>query len=92
MVAPPRIQECALQFEAKVRRVTPGMGDYYMVEAEVVRLHASTGIVVPGTNHVDPRAWKPIIYSFRHYFGLGSEDGFRPTSDTAALAQFSRPA
>lgn len=83
LIIPPRIQECSLQFEATVRRATPGLGDYYMVEAEVLRVHAVPGIVSPGTNHVDPRAWQPTIYSFRHYFGIGAEHGFRPTSDTA---------
>ena len=82
-VAPPRVAECALQLEAVVRRATPGVGDYHMVEAEVVRVHAAPEIVVPGTDHIDPRAWQPTIYSFRHYFGLGAEHGFRPTSDVA---------
>lgn len=90
LVGPPRVQECALQFEAKVLRVTQGMGDYYMVEAEVIRVHASPRIVVPGTNYIDPLAWEPAIYSFRHYFGLGSQHGFRPTSDTATLAHTGR--
>jgi flavin reductase (DIM6/NTAB) family NADH-FMN oxidoreductase RutF len=92
IVLPPRIQECALQFEAEVRRATPGLGDYYLVEAEVVRVHASADIVVPGTNHIDPRAWEPTIYSFRHYFGLGVEHGFRSTSDTASRLQQPQPA
>lgn len=86
-VAPPRIQECSLQFEAEVRCITPGHGSYYMVEAEVVRVHASPHIVVPGTDHVDPRAWAPTIYSFRHYFGIGPEHGYRPISDTALQLQ-----
>lgn len=91
LVAPPRIQECALQFEAVVRRASPGVGDYYyMVEAEVIRVHASPDIVVPGTNYIDPRSWAPTIYSFRHYFGLGAEHGFRPTSDTALHMQHAR--
>ncbi|MET4538539.1 flavin reductase (DIM6/NTAB) family NADH-FMN oxidoreductase RutF [Arthrobacter bambusae] len=89
LVTPPRVQECALQFEAMVRRTTSGVGDYLMVEAEVLRVYASPEIVVPGTNHVNPQAWEPTIYSFRHYFGLGTEHGFRPTSDTAALTAFS---
>lgn len=92
LVDPPRIEECALQFEAEVRRATPGLGDYYLVEAEVVRVHASPDIVVPGTNHIDPRAWEPIIYSFRHYFGLGAEHGYRPTSDTAPRSRHPQPA
>lgn len=80
-VAVPRVAECALQFEAIARRLTPGLGDYHLVEAEVLRVHAAPGIVLPGTEHVDPTAWRPTIYSFRHYFGLGQEHGRRPTSD-----------
>jgi flavin reductase (DIM6/NTAB) family NADH-FMN oxidoreductase RutF len=83
LVAPPRVAECRLQFEARVRRATPGLGDYLMVEAEVVRVHADPAIVVPGTDHVDPRAWHPTIYSFRHYFDIGDEVGWRATSETA---------
>ena len=81
-VAPPRVLECALQLDAEVRRVPPGVGEYAMVEAEVVRVHARPHIVKPGTQHVDPRAWEPLLYSYRHYFALGAEQGFRPTSDT----------
>ena len=92
IVVPPRIQECALQFEAEIRRATPGLGDYYLIEAEVVRVHASADIVVPGSDRIDPRSWEPTIYSFRHYFGLGAEHGFRPTSDTASRLQQSQPA
>ncbi|WP_198169783.1 flavin reductase family protein [Agromyces laixinhei] len=84
IVAPPRVRECKLQFEASVRRATPGLGEYLMVEAEVVRVHAAPEIVVPGTDHVDPNAWHPTIYSFRHYFDIGAEVGWRSTSDTAS--------
>ncbi|MFT4210753.1 MAG: flavin reductase family protein [Microbacterium sp.] len=83
IVVPPRVAECALQLEAVARRITPGLGDYHLVEAEVVRVHAIPEIVVPGTEHVDPRAWRPTIYSFRHYYGLGQEHGHRPASDVA---------
>lgn len=48
LVIPPRIQECSLQFEAMVRRATPGLGDYYMVEAEVLRVHALPASFLPG--------------------------------------------
>ncbi|WP_431308388.1 flavin reductase family protein [Demequina litorisediminis] len=82
LVTPPRVKECALQFETRVRRITPGVGDYAIVEAEVVRVHALPEIVKPGTQHIDPRQWQPTIYAFRHYFGLGAEVGHRPTSDT----------
>lgn len=85
IVAPPRIAECALQFEATVKRATQGLGNYYMVEAEVERVHAAPSIVVEGTDHVNPRAWQPLIYTFRHYFALGRELGYRPSSALAAL-------
>jgi len=83
VVAPPRVAECALQLEAVVRRITPGLEDYSIVEAEVVRVHAAPEIVLDGTEVVDPRAWRPTIYAFRHYFGLGAEHGHRPSSDLA---------
>jgi hypothetical protein len=25
---------------------------------------------VPGTHHVDPSIWSPLIFNFRHYHGL----------------------
>jgi len=83
-VAPPRVAECALQFEATVKRATRGVGDYFMVEAHVERVHAAPSIVVEGTDHVNPRAWQPLIYTFRHYFALGRELGHRPCSALAA--------
>lgn len=87
VVAPPRVAECALQLEAVVRRITPGLEDYSIVEAEVVRVHAAPEIVLAGTEVVDPRAWRPTIYAFRHYFGLGEEHGHRPSSDLARLGE-----
>lgn len=83
LVAPPRVAECDLQVEAAVRRVTSGVGPYHIVEAEAIRVHAAEGIIVPGTEHIDPRTWRPTIYSFRHYFDLGDEQGHRPGSDVA---------
>jgi flavin reductase (DIM6/NTAB) family NADH-FMN oxidoreductase RutF len=83
LVGPPRVAECALQFETTVQRITPGIGDYHIVEATVQRVHAHADIVPDGTQHIDPRSWQPMIYSFRHYFGIGSEHGHRPNSETA---------
>lgn len=84
IVAPPRVAECSLQFEATVKRATRGVGDYFMVEAQVERVHAAPEIVVDGTDHVNPRTWQPLIYAFRHYFALGRELGHRPSSALAA--------
>lgn len=84
LVEPPRVRECPLQFEARVHRVTPSTdGSYAIVEAEVLRVHADPGILKPGTEHIDPTRWDPIVYSFRHFFHRGGELGWLPSSPTA---------
>lgn len=77
VVGPPRVAECPLQFEAEI-----GSGSFHRladgahcVEARVVRVHAAAEVVVDGTNHIDPRAWQPLLYVFRHYFAPGEELG-----------------
>lgn len=75
LVRPPRVAECPLQMEARARAVRDAGEGWLIVEAEVLRVHADPGIVVPGTDHVDPAAWHPLIYNFRHYFGLGPQLG-----------------
>ncbi|MFE6100052.1 flavin reductase family protein [Streptomyces laurentii] len=82
-VRPPRVAECPIQLEARAARVAPDMsGDFLIVEARVVKVHADARLVVPGTQHIDPAAWSPLIYNFRHYFGLGSELGHSGISET----------
>jgi hypothetical protein len=48
----------------------------------VLKVHADPAIVVPGTDYVEPAAWSPLIYNFRHYFGLGAELGHTYRSQT----------
>ncbi|MFD6055757.1 flavin reductase family protein [Agromyces sp. NPDC060279] len=85
LVAPPRVREAPLQFEGEVRRITPGVDPgYAMVEVEVVRVHALPELHVPGTQHIDPGAWRPLIYAFRHFFDRGEELGWTRSSPTAA--------
>lgn len=75
-VRPPRVAECPLQMEARAERVRPDVsGDFVLVETVVSAVHADPRIVVPGTDHIDPAAWSPLVYNFRHYFGLGPELG-----------------
>ncbi|WP_201294573.1 MULTISPECIES: flavin reductase family protein [unclassified Nocardiopsis] len=82
-VRPPRVARCPLQLEARVQRVRPdGSGAFVIAEALVERVHAHPDIVVPGTQHVDPDAWSPLVYNFRHYFGLGPERGCSHRSET----------
>ena len=80
----PRVAECPLQFEALVREVRPFGGEEtgaISVEVQVVRAHAHPGILIDDA-HIAPSAWRPLIYNFRHYFGLGQELGKTFRSET----------
>ena len=91
LVRPPRVAECPLQFEARAARVQPDVtGDFLIVEAHVLRVHAAPQLTVADTDHVDPGAWSPLIYNFRHYFGLGAELGHTFRSETAARDRSTR--
>jgi flavin reductase (DIM6/NTAB) family NADH-FMN oxidoreductase RutF len=83
LVRPPRVAECPLQLEACAARVQPDVSAAFLiVEAQVLKVHADPRIVVPRSQHVDPAAWSPLIYNFRHYYGLGSELGHSFRSET----------
>ena len=83
LVRPPRVAECPLQLEARAARVQPDIGGgFLIVEAQVLKVHADPRIVVPGSQHVDPAGWSPLIYNFRHYYGLGPELGHSFRSET----------
>ncbi|MFE7129471.1 flavin reductase family protein [Streptomyces sp. NPDC057638] len=76
LVRPPRVAGFPIQLEARAERVRPdASGEFVIVEALVRKVHADSRIVIPGTGHIDPAAWSPLIYNFRHYFGLGPELG-----------------
>ncbi|MFD6658481.1 flavin reductase family protein [Streptomyces parvus] len=84
LVRPPRVAACPMQLEARVARAQPdSSGDFLIVEAQVLKVHADPRIVVPGSQHIDPAAWSPLIYNFRHYYGLGPELGHSFRSRTA---------
>lgn len=83
-VAPPRVMECPIQLEARLRTVRTLADETEAAAAEVrvVRVHAHEEIVMPNGRHIDPDAWHPLIYNFRHYFGLGGELGKSFRSET----------
>lgn len=84
LVRPPRVAECPLQLEARAAEVRPdASGAFLIIEAHVVKIHADPRIVVTGSQHIDPAAWSPLIYNFRHYYGLGPELGHSFRSQTA---------
>jgi flavin reductase (DIM6/NTAB) family NADH-FMN oxidoreductase RutF len=83
VVKPPRVAECPLQLEARAVRIrNDASKDFLIVEAQVLRVHADPAIVVPGTQHISPGQWSPLVYNFRHYFGLGPELGHTFRSET----------
>lgn len=101
VVRPPRVAECPLQLEARVRAAHEagfdaerkgGPDDGFLIaEAEVLRVHADDDLIVPGTEHIDPAAWQPLIYNFRHYFGLGDQLGHTYRSETPESARAAVP-
>lgn len=75
-VAPDKIAECPLQIEAAVQHIhvpehTPFMA---IVEVKAVKVHAHTRLI-SGPNKINPEEWHPLIYNFRHYYGLGERQG-----------------
>jgi flavin reductase (DIM6/NTAB) family NADH-FMN oxidoreductase RutF len=79
----PRIAECPLQLEARLALAVERpldawrdtAGGYVIAELEVLHVHAHDGVVVPGTQHIDPRRYQPLFYLFRHYVGRGQALG-----------------
>jgi flavin reductase (DIM6/NTAB) family NADH-FMN oxidoreductase RutF len=77
-----RVKECPVQMEAVIRNIYPLKGDSRLqklgggaaVEVEILRVHVREDFVMK-ENYVDPEKWQPLIYNFRHYFGLGEELG-----------------
>ena len=72
-VRPPRIVECPIQAEAKVKNMND-RDAYVLVELEFVQVHAEDHLVMEG-NKINPLEWKPLIYNFKHYYGLGEHKG-----------------
>lgn len=84
IVRPPLVKECPIQMEAIVRSIYALCQDKVsaaIVEVTVVKVHAMEDIVLD-KNHIDPVKWKPLIYSFRHYFSLGDQIGKTFKSET----------
>lgn len=75
-VVPQRIAECPIQIEAFVQHIRIPEHTPYMaiVEVKAMKVHAHSKII-SGTNKINPEAWRPLIYNFRHYYGLGAKCG-----------------
>lgn len=75
-VEPDKIAECPLQIEAVVQHMripehTPFMA---IVEVKALKVHAHPRLI-SGLNKINPEKWNPLIYNFRHYYGLGERHG-----------------
>jgi flavin reductase (DIM6/NTAB) family NADH-FMN oxidoreductase RutF len=75
LVAPARVEECAVQLEARVDRIGDfGKSEDHLVavEATIIRSHIDEALLDEGNRfHVDSRRWKPLIMSFCDFYGLG---------------------
>lgn len=71
LVRPPRVAECPIQMEATLQAVHPiGRGHGALaLEVAVERVHAEESILA-GADRIDPNAWRPLIMSFQHFYGL----------------------
>ncbi len=73
LVAPQRVAECPIQLECRVAGTHRLAGDTGATayEVEVLRTHVEESLLVPGTAHVDPLRWDPLIMKFTEFFGGG---------------------
>ena len=82
LVKATRVKECPVQMEARVRKIhrleadmrLKELGGGAAVEVEVLRVHVHPDLVIR-ESYIDADRWQPLIYNFRHYFGLGEELG-----------------
>lgn len=71
LVSPPRVGECPVQMEATLRdaHALGQGGGALALEVAVDRVHADERILA-GPDRIDPDAWRPLIMSFQHFYGL----------------------
>ena len=98
LVAPPRAAQCPVQLEAKVETMhafgatNPRMRTAMCaVEVRILRAHIDQSILMDDDrDRIDPDKWRPLIMSFRQFYGVGGrlhpsrlsefpEHLFRPT-------------
>ena len=77
-----RVKECPVQLEATVNHIHMLQGEPRLnklgggaaVEVRILKVHVRSDFILR-ENYVNPETWQPLIYNFRHYFGLGAELG-----------------
>lgn len=71
-VRAPRVRECPIHLECRVRWARPLGGDdsdASLIEVEVIHVHVDDQVRIAGKDHVDPVAWDPLIMKFCEFFG-----------------------
>jgi flavin reductase (DIM6/NTAB) family NADH-FMN oxidoreductase RutF len=76
-VAPARASKCPVQIEAEVIALHPAGEDapFVYIETRKLLVHARREVLNSSATRFDIRAWSPLFYVFRHYFGKGSHLG-----------------
>ena len=77
----PRVKECPVQLEARLRKINRLAEDSVLVkgrlvafEFQIVKVHLHEEIMMKGHSHrVDPDLWRPLIMSFQQFYGLGDK-------------------
>ncbi len=74
-VAAPRAAECPIQLECRLVSAVPfGTGTGATAHTvRIIRAHVEERLVVPGTEHIDPLGWQPLIMKFCEFFGDGTQ-------------------
>ncbi|MCX4094990.1 flavin reductase family protein [Nocardia sp. alder85J] len=73
LVAAPRVAECPIQLECELLSAAPFDADdrATALTVRVLRAHVDEHLIVPGTTHIDPLRWDPLIMKFCEFFGNG---------------------
>jgi flavin reductase (DIM6/NTAB) family NADH-FMN oxidoreductase RutF len=77
-VKAPRAMECPVQLEAELEEAHPvaaqdpvWQGRQLVLHVKINKVHADTDILADGEpDRIDPDKWRPLIFSFQHFYGL----------------------
>ena len=72
LVRPDRIAECPIQLECRIvarHDFDSSNATAVAFQATVLRAHVQDDLVIPGTSHVDPLQWDPLMMKFCDFFG-----------------------
>jgi flavin reductase (DIM6/NTAB) family NADH-FMN oxidoreductase RutF len=72
LIAPDRVVECPIQLECRVSSHYPIDSDSpgaLAIHVQVLRAHVDDAVRLPGSDHIDPTTWDPLIMKFCDFFG-----------------------